>query len=124
MQKDPFALNTARNSSAANVVLGIWLAVSPFALAFTGTGAALWNDIIVGAAVIILGLVRQSRTEQSTWASWLNVVLGAWLVVAPYALGYSGVMYALWNDIVVGLGIIVLAAWSLFETHESHPFAH
>lgn len=35
-------------------VLGLWASVSPFALHFSGTSVALWNNLIVGAAVTIL----------------------------------------------------------------------
>jgi len=29
-------------------ILGIWLICAPFALGYSGTSGALWNDIIVG----------------------------------------------------------------------------
>jgi hypothetical protein len=38
------------------VVLGIWLIVSPFALGFREVTSMAINDVIVGAVVTILGL--------------------------------------------------------------------
>lgn len=35
---------------------GIWLIVSPFILNYTGTVNAMWNDIIAGAAFVVVGL--------------------------------------------------------------------
>ncbi len=39
------------------VVLGIWLIVSPFALGFREISSMTINDVILGAIVAILGLV-------------------------------------------------------------------
>ena len=35
---------------------GIWLIVAPFILDYTGTVNAMWNDIIAGAAFVVIGL--------------------------------------------------------------------
>ena len=48
---------------------------------------------------------KTSKTKNS-WASWTNVVLGVWLIIAPFLLGYSAETTALWNDIIVGLFIV------------------
>ena len=40
---------------------------------------------------------------------WINAVLGLWLAVSPFILGYSATMVALWNGIIVGVVVIVLA---------------
>ena len=118
-------LNDARYASGINVLLGIWLIVAPYVLSFSGTSAALWNDIIVGAAVFILGLVRLRDLRTTMWASWVNLLLGIWMVIGPYVLSYSDITNARWNDIVVGIAVAILAAWSLFSTHQTHaPLAH
>ena len=44
--------------------------------------------------------------------SWLVAVAGLWEVLAPFILGYSAVTVAMWNDIIVGVVMIVLAAWA------------
>jgi sulfite exporter TauE/SafE len=113
------SLNEARYSSGLNVLLGIWIIASPFILTFTDNSSALWNDIIVGAVVLILGLVRLSSTRMTSWASWVNLILGLWMVVAPYVLTYSDITNALWNNIVLGIAVAILAAWSIFFTHQA-----
>jgi SPW repeat len=45
------------------------------------------------------------------WLSWSNVVLGLWLSVAPFALGYSSVHGAEVEDVLMGLLIVVFAMW-------------
>lgn len=44
-------------ASWTNAVLGGWLIAAPFALGYSGTGAAVANDIIVGLVVLTLGVV-------------------------------------------------------------------
>jgi hypothetical protein len=44
--------------SWANVILGIWLIISPFALGVSSNVTALWHNVIVG---IVVGLLALSR---------------------------------------------------------------
>ena len=48
------------------------------------------------------------------WASGINLLLGLWLILAPFVLGYSGIRESLWNDIVIGAIIAILAAIRIF----------
>lgn len=45
------------------------------------------------------------------WQLWTLVVLGIWLIVSPFILGYSNVANALWNNIVIGIAVAVIAYW-------------
>lgn len=106
--------------SGSNVVLGIWLIIAPFILGYTIITAAMWNDILVGLAVVILAGIRVSRPTANSWLSWANVVLGVWLIIAPFALGYTGTI-ALWNDMVVGLVVAAFGVWSALVTPDTTP---
>lgn len=50
------------------------------------------------------------RTASSL--SWLVAVAGLWEVVSPFILGYSAITVAMWNAIIVGVVLILLAAWA------------
>ena len=44
------------------------------------------------------------------WANWANVLLGVWLVIAPFIIGYNKTSTgALWNDIILGFLVGILA---------------
>jgi hypothetical protein len=47
------------------------------------------------------------------WTGWALLALGAWLIVAPFALGYSAIDAAVINDGAFGVLIIGLAAYSM-----------
>jgi hypothetical protein len=93
------------------------LLVAPFILSYSAT-AARWNDIIVGIVVLVLAAIREWQPEQWSGLSWVNALAGAWLVFAPFILAYSAVTAALWNDIIVGIVVAVLAIWSAVSTPE------
>jgi hypothetical protein len=92
--------------------LGLWLLIAPFLLGYADVATTLWNDIIVGAIVLVLAGVRVWKSADNRWLSWTNVLLGLWLIVAPFILGYTEITAALWNDIIVGIGIAALGTWS------------
>ncbi len=40
---------------------------------------------------------------------FLNVLLGAWLLVSPFVLGFAHLEAAKWNDVAVGIAVALLA---------------
>lgn len=46
--------------------------------------------------------------------STLNMLAGLWLVVSPFLLGYAFYRPAMWNDVIVGGVVAVLAAGRAF----------
>ena len=92
-----------------NVLLGIWVVISPFVLGFHSS-MAVWNNVVTGAVVGILALIRW-RMHRPGW-SWLNLILGIWLVISPFVLFLSST--AMWNNVIVG---IIIAAAALSHTY-------
>jgi SPW repeat-containing protein len=43
----------------------------------------------------------------------INILLGAWLIVAPFVMGYSGSTLELANDVAIGLVFIGCSWWIL-----------
>lgn len=113
-------LKRARWASSANIVAGLWLIAAPFVLNFEGVEVAQWNHIIVGAAVAVIAVIRASDPDHRAGMSWTNALLGAWMIAAPFVLGYSDVNDAQTNSIVTGAIILALAAFSAFETNQAH----
>jgi hypothetical protein len=105
--KNPLASKTG--VSAINVMLGIWLIISTIAIAgFNQAGRS--NNVIIGIVVAILGLVQASDAKHTLW-SWFNVALGVWLIISPFALGFSPESVALLHNIIVGI-LVGILAWS------------
>lgn len=41
---------------------------------------------------------------------WVNIILGIWLILSPWILGFSGNGGATWNNIIIGLVVAVVTA--------------
>jgi hypothetical protein len=50
-----------------------------------------------------------STTGIVAMASGMNVLLGLWLIIAPWVLDYSTQENAVWNQVVIGIAITTLA---------------
>jgi hypothetical protein len=101
---------------ASNLVLGLWLAISPWALSYAGELRPARNAHIVGVIIAIAALAALTAFQQ--WEEWVNAALGAWLILSPYLLGFSALTSALWNQIIVGLLVAILAIWAAMTTSE------
>ncbi|PLW82349.1 hypothetical protein CWI75_11330 [Kineobactrum sediminis] len=109
---------TVHWTSGINVLAGLWLILAPFALGYSQFEPILWNDVIVGFAIAVFAMFRAARPYHFAPLSWINFVLGIWLVLAPFILSYTtlGGGRAIWNDVTLGVIILVLAAWSAATT--------
>jgi len=99
------------------LTLGVWLFFAPFLMAYGSiAGAAAWDSYVIGAVAALFAASALWRTSASQAEEWVNLVLGLWLVAAPFALGfYTSAAAAAWNQIVVGVLIAAAATWALAE---------
>src|ERR1700741_1314839 len=94
-----------------NLILGLWMIAAPWALKFEAETNPMWNAVIVGVFIAAIALFAFFRVM--AWQEWANVALGVWLVISPWIVGFSGLVAALWNAVIVGAVIAVLALWAL-----------
>lgn len=95
-------------SRVVEVMLGFWLAASPFIFRHAPDARALWvNDLLCGFAVVTLGLLsfwqplRQAHVATCGVALWL---IGFGCLVSPYPAPP-----ALQNNILVGALLLMFA---------------
>ncbi len=117
-------MTTQKSLSWLVALAGLWEIAAPFVFGATATTAFLWDALIVGAVLVVLGawaaLSNQEGTDRGL--DWLNAILGVWLIVAPFVLGYTGITAALWNDVVVGIVVAALGAWAAVALGQrQHP---
>ena len=53
------------------------------------------------------------------WYGWLQLILGIWLLASPWILGYWKVSAALWNQIIVGVLLILLSLWQFVGSDDN-----
>lgn len=105
-----------------SLILGLWLFVSPWVLDFSAVEIAMWNAVIVGLVIAMMALM--TLVEFHDWEEWADMIVGAWLVISPWLLGFTdpeGVVAAgtaTWNTVIVGVLVLGLALWSLVNHHD------
>jgi hypothetical protein len=114
-------LDTASAASTLNVLAGIWLIISPFILAYSGLRVAMWDTLLVGIVILVFAWVRAASPALHVGLSWLNLLLGIWLIVSPFVLGYVANRPALWNDTGLGIIVAVLAIVSIVASSPARP---
>lgn len=95
---------------AANLILGIWLALSPTVLAYMTDATPALNATVVGIVIAIAATAALISFRM--WEEWVNVALAVWLIASPFVLNYTIGSGATWNQIVVGMIVGCLALWT------------
>ena len=102
-----------------NAILAAFLFASPWLFGFSDGQAASWNAWVCGLVIAALALAAINELQE--WEEWANVVVGLWTAVAPWILGFAGVVAAMWTHVGVGLAVAVLAAVELWLLHSNPP---
>lgn len=113
-EKDPgFSAAIAAQASAAArgvtlpwtllaaCALGAWLMFSR--LVFGTSGMLANSDHLVGALIITVAVCAMAEVARPL--RFLNILLGLWLVAAPWVFA-GATAGAIWNDVIVGLLVI------------------
>lgn len=101
---------------SVNFILGVWLVISPWVLQYAQPAYPAWNAWIVGIIIAVAAFSALVAFHQ--WEEWVNVVLAVWLIISPWALGFSTQTTPTSNQIVVGVLVGVLAILSARHEHE------
>lgn len=110
-----------------NLILAIWLFISPWVINFGGSAytgqtmagglnaiGAAWNAWIFGVIVFLVALSALGRMQ--FWQEWINLLIGIWLFIAPWVLSFGGLPGAAWDHWIVGVLVFIFAVWNLADT--------
>lgn len=64
-------------------------------------------------ALIIFNLISVFR-KVDAGQEIVNILMGIWLILSPFAFGFSTEKNVMLNMIVVGFIVIILATWQMF----------
>jgi len=118
----------------SNLVLGLWLMTSPFALVALNRRVlgVLWEDLLLGFGIATFSLCRLLTRKQGEIAfmDWLITLLGILTLINPFLYSYFNVSVAAWNNLVVGGIVFLLAIYQDWKDsdkpawHQHHRQAH
>jgi len=114
---------TKRWQDWVNLFLGMWLLVSPLVLGFTlGPLTATWNAWVVGLAII--AFAWGAGYIPRAWTEAINVILGLWLMVSPWILGFEPQMAARNSAVATGLLVAVFAILTMVLDTDVRRWLH
>lgn len=102
-----------------SLLAGLWLVASAFFMNLGFTS----NEFVVGALVALFGIIEWSSSESTMWVSWVNGILGAWLIVSPLFLGAMA-MGAIWNSVILGIIVLAAAIWGAMSSSSTMGMGH
>jgi len=78
----------------------------------------IWNHIVVGFILMILGSTAALTSNVGTAKKldWIAAIAGVWLMIARFLFGIPEMNAGLWNDLIVGLIVFILAIWAILST--------
>src|SRR3546814_8272390 len=103
-------MNTRHWQKWVNLVLGLWVIVSAWTIAHIMAGpeapagvsaVAMWNHYVIGIAVALF-FAATALVAFKAWAEWLNIAVGAWLLVSPWLLGFRLAAAPMWKGVIIG----------------------
>ena len=107
----------AKWCDVANLVLGAFLFCSPWIFGFDA-GTVSQNAYISG--IVIAGLAIAALAAFAVWEEWLNLIVGLWVLVSPWVLGFQGTT-AMTVHCVIGAAVAILAAIELWMMSQIPP---
>jgi hypothetical protein len=110
--------SNAKLCDVANLVLGAFLFFSPWIFGFA-TGVPWTNAMICGLIIAVLSIAALAMF--AIWEEWLNLIVGLWVIVSPWVLGFAGTVAALNVHLAVGILVAALAAFELWYMYQHPP---
>jgi SPW repeat len=100
----------------ASLVLGVLLFIAPWVFGTATNGASSWDVWIVGAIGVILALWALSLLSDAVIPEWISLILGVWLFISPWILGFATLTVAAWTAWILGILFVVVNGWTLLQT--------
>src|SRR5437762_13554910 len=98
----------------ANLILGAILFLAPWIFAFE-SGAQSQNAFISGVIIAVLSVA--ALTAFAVWEEWLNLIVGLWVIISPWALAFEQ-STAMTVNVVIGILVAALAAIELWLKYQ------
>lgn len=96
----------------ANLVLGAWMILSPWALGFADPKSmAAVSAWILGAAIVVFAAIAMYAPK--AWEEGVNLILGLALIASPWVLNFAAHSTPTTNAAIVGILVTALAIWAM-----------
>jgi hypothetical protein len=105
--------NPTKLIGCLDLLAGLWLFVSSLIMA--ANAALAWDLAMAGFVIAVLAGARFLGYRKG-WPSWINFLLGIWTAASPWIVVRAATPAMMWNAVVTGLLIAILALASAMYT--------
>src|SRR5215211_6232458 len=102
-----------RTCDVLNLILGAFLFFTPWIFGFAA-GAQTQNAMISGIIIAVVSIAALAAFME--WEEWVNLVVGLWVLVSPWILGFANTT-AMQVHAVIGILVAAIAAVELWMMH-------
>ena len=116
-------MSKLRWQDMVNLVLGAWIAASPWVLGIADEyPMAMWNAGVTGGLIAILAAI--DLDTPASWEEWAMGALGLWAIVSPWVLGFAAQRPMTVSCVAAGGLVAALAAWALYAEGAAESRRH
>src|SRR5579875_1907289 len=108
------AVIAMRVASAIVLLFSTWFAATPISYYGVSDEPSAANCVIVGGLVVLCAAIRLVWPLPTMGLAWFNVVMGIWIVLSPFILGYAHQTGYMVNTLVCGFIIVGMSLASIY----------
>ncbi|HEX4713660.1 MAG TPA: SPW repeat protein [Ktedonobacteraceae bacterium] len=103
-----------------SLILGILLFIAPWILRTAAHGTSSWNAWIVGTVSALFGLAALNLGRNAQIPEWCLFLLGVWLFLSPWILGFGALNAAAWPAWIIGALLALTNGWRLRQLYTTN----
>ncbi len=90
-------------------LIGLVSLAAPFLFDFREDASAFWTSMILGVSLLVVSGLEALAADRERWEYWVIGIVGFGAIAAPFVLGFTDHIEAMWTTVAVGT-IAVLAS--------------
>ncbi|MEU4248423.1 SPW repeat protein [Amycolatopsis sp. NPDC026612] len=103
------------------LISGLYIAMSPWVVGFSHYGDMSVTTLISGLALALLGAGFSAAYSHTHTIAWVTPLLGAWVVVAPFAVQQTGTTTPIVVNNAIAGGIACLLGFGVIALEAKAP---
>ncbi|MFB9964467.1 SPW repeat protein [Sinosporangium siamense] len=110
---------TAKVVAGLTFLAGLYLAVSPWIVGFTGFTTPTVNNLVTGIALAFLALAFATAYGRTHGIAWVVPLIGLWTIVSHWVMNpHIAPAAMIWNNVATGIVILALGLAAVFMGSE------
>ena len=106
-----------RYQDVINLICAVLLFISPWALGFSGDVMAARAAWVTGVVVAIFAVA--ALVQFAEWEEWISLLLGLWMIIAPWIVAFSTVKAATAAFVILGVVVGLASISEIWQVR--HP---